>query len=338
MKPRIVYYVLLFTVSLIVMSLLAFTPGINRKGALELDEMIYGTAPKPFVYRQLLPYTVKLSLQAVSDDLREWMTVKASRSSTMIRILSRVSLTPDLFLEYAVTLIFIYLSLWGFIFSFRYLFTLLFESPVYFTDIVTLFATAGIPAFFSYSYIYDIPTLFFFTVGLAAMLNRNWGLYLLVFFLGCWSKETMILLTLVFFIYFFKDQKIKRTLFLRLLAVQVVSFTVIKMLLGIIYSDNPGGLVEFHLLHNLLYGYHFTLSVFLSWVFFCILIFFNWNEKPLFLRNALWIGVPLIILTLFLGLIHEIRDYGEMYPILFGLMAHTVGVVMKIPISVKENV
>lgn len=338
MKPRIIYYSLLFVMSLMVMSSLALSSGINRKGALELDGMIYGTAPKPFVYRQLLPAATRLSVQAIPDEMRQQLSQKASQSSTMMKILSRISLSPNIFVEYTVTLLFIYLSLWGFIISFRYLFVNLFEAPPYFNDTVVLAAVAGIPAFFGYSYIYDIPTLFLFTLGLAIMLKRKWNIFLFVYFMGCWSKETMILLTLVFCIHFYKSQKIGRNIFFRLLAAQAVVFVTVKICLEILYSDNPGGLVEFHLTHNLLFGYHYTLPVFLTWVIFCILIFYDWDKKPVFLKNALWIGVPLIILTLFLGLIHEIRDYGEMYAILFGLMAHSVAVVLKIPISVKENV
>jgi hypothetical protein len=320
------------------MSSLALSSGINRQGALELDGMIYGTAPKPFVYRQLLPAAVKLSVQSIPDDIRYSLNVKASQSSTMMRILSRISLTPDLFVEYTVTLIFIYISLWGFILAFRYLISNLFNTSDHFTDIVTLAAMAGIPAFFSYSFIYDIPTLFLFTLGLAMLVKQKWSVFLLVYFVGCWSKETMVLLTLIFFIHFFKNQRVERGLFIKLLAAQAVIFITVKVYLEINFSDNPGGLVEFHLIHNLLFGYHYTLPVFLTWIFFFILIFGNWNAKPLFLKNALWTGVPLIILTLFFGLIHEIRDYGEMYPILFGLSAQSVAQILKIPISVKEDV
>lgn len=336
MKPRIIYYTLLFTLSLIAMSSLALSTGINRKGALELNDMINGTAPKPFVYRQLLPAAVKLSVQTIPDDIRHSLNVKASQSSTMMRILSRVSISPDQVVVYGLTLVFIYLSLWGFILSFRYLFSNLFEAPVYFTDMVTLFAMAGIPAFFSYSFIYDIPTLFLFTLGLTMLVKQKWIAFVIVYFLGCWSKETTVLLTLIFWIHFYR--KIERGLFIKLLAAQTVIFITVKVYLEINFSDNPGGLVEFHLIHNLLFGYNYTLPVFLTWIVFFILIFINWNAKPLFLKNALWTGVPLIILTLFFGLIHEIRDYGEMYPILFGLSAQSVAQILKISVSVKEDV
>lgn len=338
MTRRGIYNILMFFSSLLVMGSLALSSGLNRPGALELKDMIYGTAPKPFVYRQLLPSIVRLTAQSIPLHLRSAVIEKASQSSTITRILSRVQIPHEWIVEYAVTVLWIYCSLWGFLFSFRFLFKAIYDTPRYFADGVFFSVLMGIPAFFSYSFIYDIPTLFLFTLALGMMYSRKWGLYVTVFFIACWSKETTILLTLIFFIHFQKKEKLDRSVFKKLLGAQLFLFLFVKITLEIIFKDNSGGIVEFHFIHNLLFGYAYTLPQFLSWVFFVLLIIYKWNEKPLFLKNALWMGLPLVILTMFLGLLHELRDYGEMYPILMTLTAHSAALILGIPCSVKENV
>ena len=338
MKPRAVFYTLLFVISLFVMSSLSFSTGLNQKLEMKLDQMIDGTAHKPFVYRQLMPSAVRVVTSLLPQEWRGGWNEWASRSSTMTRILQRVNIPSEMFVEYAVTLFLMYVSLIVFVFLFRRLFLSLYDAPVYFSDSVMLGTLAGIPAFFSYNFIYDIPTLAIFTGGLLFMLQRRWQFFILFFFLGCWSKETTILLTLVFAIHFFKVRSDGKVPYRNLLLIQCVIFTAVKSILAVIYSDNPGRFVEFHLLDNLLFGYRFTLGEFLTWIFIFIFVVYQWADKPIFLKHAFWIGIPLIVLTLFLGLLHEMRDYGELYPILFALMAHSVAVVIKIPVTVKAEI
>jgi hypothetical protein len=52
------------------------------------------------------------------------------------------------------------------------------------------------------------------------------------------------------------------------------------------------------------------------------LVFGKWREKPLFLRRALWIAVPLSAGALCFGHFDEIRDYYEVYPIVVWLGTH----------------
>ena len=54
------------------------------------------------------------------------------------------------------------------------------------------------------------------------------------------------------------------------------------------------------------------------------LLVHRWSAKPLFLRRALWIAVPLLVLTFGLGFFDELRDYYEVYPVLVLLLAHTL--------------
>lgn len=338
MKRRIAYYILVFLISLIVLGSLSLSSGLNHKNELKLHDMIYGTASKPFVYRQLMPFSIRIGVGLIPAGIRNFMLEKASQSSTVGRILTRAKLPGELFVEYAVTVIFIYFSLWGFVFSFRFLLRALYDSPTYFIDIVSAAALIGIPAFFSYSFIYDIPTLFLFTLASGLMVSRRWGLYVMVFFLGCWSKETTILLTLMFFLFFYRNEYLSRPFFRKIFFAQIGIFVVVKCILTYVYYDNPGSVVEFHFIHNMLFGYQYSLSMFVTWIILSLLLFYKWREKPVFLKNALWIGIPLVLLTLFLGLLHEMRDYGELYPILVALIAHSIASVLDIPCSQKETI
>ena len=63
------------------------------------------------------------------------------------------------------------------------------------------------------------------------------------------------------------------------------------------------------------------------------LISYKWKEKPAFLKAALCIAVPLFGTTLFFGFLDELRDYYEIYPILVLLIAHSIGNLLGLKIS-----
>lgn len=54
------------------------------------------------------------------------------------------------------------------------------------------------------------------------------------------------------------------------------------------------------------------------------LVVWQWSSKPAVLRRALWIAPLLVVLTLFIGLVNEVRVYYPLVPILFWLGADTL--------------
>jgi hypothetical protein len=292
-------------------------------------DMIYGRAYKPYVYRFLLPNIVRFSVNIIPSDIRETIT------HSNLHILNWES---ELLPEYLIASILMCASLIGFGFAIRYLFKGVFQTTDILADVASLVALAGIPLHFKYySFIYDFLTLFLFTLGLGLMVRRKWRIYLLLFALACLNKETTILLTLVFVIYFFKRwTMISQKQFFQLLAIQILIFVLTRIVISWIFVNNPGESFEFHLFdHNFaLTEYPYILGANLLLALGVIaLVFYRWAEKPTFLKNSLFIALPLLTGALLFGYLDEFRAYYEVYPVVFLLIFHTIGNILGIKLD-----
>ena len=314
------------TVLLISIVFLVFItkPGINGYDHAMFKDMIYGEAYKPFVYRALLPIIVRL----VTSVLPPNILTSINQSDLHFGNWEQEFLT-----EYLVASILMCASLIGFSFAMKYLFNGLFQAPPRFVDAVSLVAIAGLPPFFKYySYLYDFPTLFLFTLGLGLMVRCKWREFLVLFSVACLNKETAILLTLIFFIYFFKLKTlVSNALLFRLFSCQIGIFLLIRAALVWTFRNNLGSSLEFHLFdHNLmLLRPPYSLSALVVGLGLSLLVFYKWTEKPAFLKSGIWILAPLFIATLFFGYVDELRDYYEVYPILLLLASHSIGNIVR---------
>jgi len=127
-----------------------------------------------------------------------------------------------------------------------------------------------------------------------------------------------------------------KNIFNKLLAAQLVIFVLTKILLFILFKNNPGTFVEFQLVdHNLrlLTGYNLTLAV--SLLGLIVLVFYKWNEKPDFLKISLSALIPLVFLTLFLGYLDELRDYYEIYSVVIILILHSIAKILDVEIKIS---
>jgi hypothetical protein len=197
-------------------------------------------------------------------------------------------------------------------------------------DAFILLALLGLTQFFRYySYLYDFPNLSLFTLGLGLLVRRRWRVFLPVYLLACLNKETTILLTLVFIIHFWPRRGMSGTRFAGLLFAQLGIFALVRLALFLAFLDNPGALVAWHVPHhNLDVLKAYPLATVFGWCGLALLLFYKWSAKPPFLRHALWIVVPLVVLAFFFGYLDELRDYYEAYPIVLLLALHSVGALM----------
>lgn len=279
-----------FVSGLIVMVFILVS-GININSKASFSGMIYGYAHKPFVYRQLLPLSIRLG-QVMSSSVR-----------------------PG-----SVSVVLIYLSLLGFTLTMDHLT----KDPR-----VVISSTIGLVYLFIGGYIYDLPTLFLFVFALAIMRAKKWYVYLLTFALASLNKETSILLLLPFITYF--RTRIPITDFSLLFLAQVVSYGFIQSVLRWGFRNNPGVGAEFHLWSNVdVYSKPVNmaiLSLFLIGMIWAI--FYQWKEKPMFFRHAILMAPPLVVLHIVFGWAFEWRVFYELYPILVVLLSsvsirHTV--------------
>jgi len=350
-KYRFIYIVIYVLIHLLIFAYFIQEPGIDTNPGAKLPLMVYGGAEKPYVYRNLLPTTVRIIIQIIPLNTKNFLDKSIGENAIVQNIFSQLKWKHGYFIEYAIALILMYLSLWGFCFSIRYLFTRLFRAPVMFVNIVPIVALLCLPPFFKYTnYVYDLPNLFLFTLGLGLMARQKWMLFILVFPIACLNKETAILLTIIFVIHFLKQGRLKKPLFRKLLIFQLVSFILIKISLTAIFRNNPNTFVEFHLLdiHNLSVMRHLLLDfsptlkytqLLMAIILFAIvwMISYKWSNQPTFLKDGLWILVPLFVLTTLFAWWDEWRDYYEAYPIVLLLVLHSVGDLLGINITKLEK-
>ncbi|MDI6783681.1 MAG: hypothetical protein QME64_06240, partial [bacterium] len=319
----------LFTAIIFSIFLLGYT--VNERAM--LGDMVYGKAHKPFVYRTLIPTTVKITTAVIPIAIKNEITQFAKKYLTTHPELRKLDwmkqLESDEYLvESFIGLILMYLSLFGFVFALRYCLTGMFSAPCWFNDIVPVTALFGLLPFFNYGYLYDFTTLLLFTLALGLMVRNLWYPYLLVYFLSCLNKETTILLTLIFIPYYLERNRMERRLFKNLLFAQLGIYLLVKCILVLIFWNNPGSMVEFNIFVNAIrVELQFerapvvTLSSLLGITF---LVFYRWIDKPIFLKYSLWIFLPFFLLYLLFGDYGEWRVFYGVYPIFILASAHSI--------------
>lgn len=254
-----------------------------------LYRMIDGTAHKPFVYRRLMPFLIRI-------------------------VISVISIRPRIA---ASALMFMFLI--GFFFAIRYLASA-FKGLEPYSETVSLssfFVLALLRFPYPYEQLYDFSTLFLFTLCLALMIRARWSMYMLVYTVGCLNKETFILLVIAFVASYYN--KIKNRAYLIILVLQVIVFVAIRAGIMWYYQGNPGGTLEFNLsrhieamskLPGLTVGYLLASMVCLWFAAK------NWKSKPKFLRRTISTVSPIFLLLYFLfGSPFEFRVFYELIPI-----------------------
>jgi len=312
--------------------------GFNGYYKARFAEMIEGTAYKPFVYRMLIPLLVRGGRVLLPSPLEQFLREGVYRLIPFVgQVMDYLAWERELLPEYLLASCFMYAALLGFLFLLQRLTLRLYALPLYLADGAPLIALGVLPVFFKRGthFLYDLPALFFFTWGLVLILEERLKCYYLCFALGLLNKETMVLLSLVFALHFAK--RLTRGELGRHLGVQVGLLVLVRSAQVFLYWGNPGGAFEFHLIENLRlalrpYWYSAVVSV-LSVV---LLIGHGWDKKPRFLKQSLWIGVPLVGSYLVMGAWGEIRVFYELFPVLFLLALPTVAEILGWPMSARE--
>ena len=334
---KAIYYLTTAAAAGCVLIIFVIFPGINDNVPSMFGDSIYGRAHKPYVYRTLLPTSVRVLSEVVPNSVRSSLTNKIENNNSLKKLFIKLKWEKELAVEYSFAMLLMFISLWGFSITVRHLFCLFFKTSTWYSYFVSLFALIGLPPMFMYtSFLYDFPVLFLYTLGLIFLYKQDWKSFLVLFFIACINKETTILLTLVFYLYY--KHRLKSDIFNKLFAAQLAIFVIIKIVLFFIYKDNPGGSVEFHLVdHNLrlLTGYDITLLA--SLLGLILLVFYKWNEKPEYLRKSLAAFIPLVLLMLFIGYIDELRDYYEVFPSVIIMISYSIANILNLKIFPAEN-
>ena len=324
----------------LILSLLAFflvitfivEPGINSYERALFEDMIYGKAHKPFVYRQLIPLLVRGTVAILPEGTDHALNSLVEAVPGVQAKFDDSGLEIELYAEYFSCCFFLWAALVAFGLSLGYLLRAFYRTSIAVNRSTVIVSMSIIPAFYDKAnYIYDFPTLALFTLGLAFLAQRKLVWFLLIFMVGCVNKETIVLLTLICVLVCAQHLQLSKQRYYLWFALQIGIFAIIKTALHFIFKDNPGGMTEFHLMeYNLGIFGQIPLETVIAFGVVALLIFHDWQEKPLFLRKALWIGVPLFVLVLFFGYLDEQRDFYELYPVVIGLIFPTALKVLKV--------
>ena len=266
-----------------------------------LEEMVSGTAHKPYVYRALVPQTILVFAKLFHIE-----------KTTSARVI-------------------MYASLVGFIFSFRYLYRT-FWKPTLLLEVISILAIIGILVFAPENKLYDLTGLSLFTLGLATLARTNLTAYLILFPLAVINKETALLLVLVFALHFFRTMERKR--YAVLLIMQVLIFGLVRLALNFIFTNNPGTAFEIHWREFWLairYTSGLTFILMLAFLMVFLLISNRFQEKPIFLQHAAIAVLPAqFILYWTVGFPFELRFFLESYPIVLLFMVQPLSRMLRL--------
>jgi hypothetical protein len=291
----------------------------------KVSELISGTASRPFVQRILIPICTQTVYNVISDSAKASLVQQILHLPKIQKEIHRLGWEEDYILQYFIALSFSLLFLLIFPFTIRSIIRFFYQTDEWIINLFGIFLVLGLPIFFHTGtrYIYDFPALSLFTLAFYLMLKRKWLWYYIIFFVGLMNKETIILLTILFaFIYYRRTSTLSYWINLIL---QCSLFVLVRGTISWIFRDNPGQNFEFHFYGNLrIIADNWTLHNIVIGGIVLFFIFYQYRFKPAILQKAFFVGLLLIVLTLFFGYIHEARDYYEIYPWTAFLILHTI--------------
>lgn len=336
-------FLIYLAAALFIMSLIQSPGFINdRAGVIAMTDF---SAHKPFVYRTLIPILIRgvefvtpqSLVNAVNGALSDFL-LNQSRTANL-PIEKTIALTRS---GYRI-IVFEILNLAfliGFLYCLRNLSKALNLFSSLWSDIIPLGIVVALPIYFNYgNFMYDFAALFFFSLGLISIYKQSWKWYVPIFGLALINKETAILLTVIYTVYYYGQ--IPRKQYWRLLIIQAVIFIVIKTALSLIFANNHGNAIEWHLSRNLAYladianyfrfdpigivplargglnipvprGINIVMIAFIG--FF---IFYGWQCKPRFIKVSLVIVPIFFVVGMLNGHIDELRSYIEILPVVY---------------------
>jgi len=330
---RVVYGVVLVVVAttaytMFIRPVRGLRVGINQDGRTKYMDMVNGTAWRPFVYRTLLPTTIRLISHATPQSIKQAIADEAESHPFVRDQFAYLRWETSAAYEYGVGSMLMILCYIGFAYTTTELTFLL--TPVQRSLGMRLLLTSivllGLGAFFRFTmFPYDPPQLLFFTLALYFLATGRLTAFAIAFVFCCVNKETAALLILLFAVVGRQQRLPSRTYGGLLVGLSVV-YVVIKGTITYVYRGNPGVLAEFQFAHN--YEWLTRAWAFEDLVTFFViacLLFLYWRQKAPFLRAAFLCTLPIqLALGVFWGFLNEWRVYYEAYPVCFALMVDSV--------------
>lgn len=296
----------------------------------DFGDMVYGEAHRPFVARAA-PFAV---VRAASNLTPSVLKQKIHSYWTSHDVETWTGFSVESSTEGLWALLLMHLCVVGFILGVRELQRELFDLDEFTASCIALFAGACLPVLRPF-FLYDYAVVCLFTLCLLLMVRSQWPLFYLAFVVLCLTKETAVLLPFLLLLLVPRLESRKKAL--GHVVLQGVIWAVAFIGLRWVFRGNPGAILEFHLLdHNpwvltqwepLIRTTRYLIPDRSNLMLLAVigaLVFHRFADKPVFLRRALVMTVPLILLLAVFGYIDEMRTYYEVFPVFFLLMQYSV--------------
>lgn len=137
-ENKSVYRIIIALISLYVLIAFVKLPPINGDEQSMFSDMVYGTAWKPFVYRTLLPTSVRIISEAIPESVQIALTEKIESNHLLMLGLEKLKWESEFITEYLIGMVLMYLSLMGFVYAFRKLFDEIYTSPLWFKNFISV--------------------------------------------------------------------------------------------------------------------------------------------------------------------------------------------------------
>jgi hypothetical protein len=315
-KKLIIYWLLV----LLIVSLLLWAASarvyILSDGTADFVLHIKGTESRPFVFRMLLPMAVR----AVTPWIPSALTSPFESNEFIQKVLANFG-AEDYLTQTLLIILGLFGSLLGYVYYFRK-FAFLFDYSTASVNMLSVFSLPGLLMLTGPFKIYDYPALFLSTITMYMMVREKWVSYLFFFLLSSINKETTVLFSVLYAVYYWR--KLSPAKYIGLLLFQVVAASGTRFLIQNYYRNNPGESFQSNIpefINALVEVPIAVLLVTLIGLMVCLLMASGWNTKPPFLRTAMiTVGLPLLILHFIMGYPFETRVFMEIYPLLLLLM------------------
>ena len=230
----------------------AFLDG-DRDPRATMTAMLDGTAHRPFVYRQLIPYAANAIERALPDRIRQPLAEKLAERNTVHKFFSRAtdSGNPQYVLRYYVVYWMVFASMLLALFALRAVCLELGGG-----EVAATLAPMAIAAIFpllqtNYGTFYDMPELFFLATATWLALRGRIVWLVLLAAVATLNKESFPFFIVALFPFF--RHRFSRNASFSIVALLFFVGSIINLLVKFNYSGNPGGAVEFHLIDHLAY-------------------------------------------------------------------------------------
>ena len=268
-----------------------------------LSLLLHGSADVPFQYRVLIPWGIKFLLNLHLPFL-----------NSTIRLFKIIEFFFTFFLFVAFRFylsIFIQNEIRSSLFSLLLFLVLPYQY---------IFYSASLRAIY---YPCDIPSVFFFTMGIILIYRKNWFLYYPLFIIATFNRETSIFLVFIFWVTTIEKNRTANVFIHCIL--QIMIWLIIKKTLGILYANNPGPgyfinflFINLKMLLNPVNAVRVLSSFCFVWG--AVVLYFKHISEP-FVKKSLAVLIPFGTGMLIVGNIIELRIYGEMIPVVLSAFA-----------------